>query len=92
MTPILGSLEFDDHQAPIRINSEEIDTSAAILPLGKLLGNNECIRGDGFNPIPQNPLQIVTLVDSKLSKGFALNFAHAIFLESIESHNFVGVR
>lgn len=61
MTAIIGSLQLNHHQIGVFINGEEIDATAAVFPIAKLLSNHIKIIAKHINLCSKQPLQIAAL-------------------------------
>ena len=56
MPAILGALQFNDHEVPVPIDPDQIDSAPRSLPLTELLRDNEGIGVNHLDILTKQPL------------------------------------
>ena len=62
MPTVIGSLELNDDQVGFFIDAQEVNPAFTVLPMPKLLSNNQDVRRDNVDLIAEQALEVCTFL------------------------------
>ncbi|MCC9654577.1 hypothetical protein [Rhodopirellula halodulae] len=92
MSAVFGSLQFDNDQVCVSVNSQQVDPPTRIIPLPKLFTDNQGVGRDYVNLFPQQTLKVSSLSDPHIAKGSLGDLAYFVIAKLKDRHTDLTVR
>jgi hypothetical protein len=83
----LVAFDFDNDEAPLPINAEQVDATAALIPVGELLVDDKEVGIDDLNLRPEQTLQVFPLPQVEVLVCRLADWVESVSGEFVKGHS-----